>query len=116
MPFRICLPKGDPSKLVCWDIPVLIVKYPGPDPDPFFTRVVKAIRLILGPSPEPWAVGNLANNGLRDETIREARILATLDSLTEKLSPSVRAAVTPSLQSAAKGLTLPQGGTLTIAA
>jgi hypothetical protein len=116
MPFRICLPKGNPPKLVCWDIPVLIVKDPDPDPDPFFSRVVKAIRLVFGPRPEPWAVGRLAQSGLRDDTVRDARILATIDALAEKLSPSVRTGIAQSVQSAANRLTLPEGGELTVAA
>lgn len=118
MPFRICVPQGEPPKLQCWDIPVLVVKFPGPDPDPppFFSRVVDAFRLIFQPHPEPWAAGKLANSGLREETVRDVRILATIDALADRLTPSVRAGITQSVQSAAKGLSLPQGGDLTIAA
>lgn len=116
MSFQICLPKGDPPKLDCWYIPVLIVTYPGPDPDPFFSRVSKAIRLVFGLSRERWAVGRLAHSGLSEETVRDARILATIDSLAEKLTPVVRSTITQATESAARKLTLPQGGGLTVAA
>ena len=116
MSFKICVPKGDPPKLVCWDIPVLIVKYPGPDPDPFFKRIAKAIRLVFGPRAEPWAPGRLATSGLREEIVRDARILATVDELVGKLSPTVRVGLAQSVQLAAKELALPQGAGLTTAA
>jgi hypothetical protein len=118
MPFQICFTVGSPPRKECRDIPVLIVRYPGPgpDPDPFFTRIVKAVRLVLGPSPEPWATGRLATLGLREETIRDARILATMDELSAKLSPSLGIGLAQSVQTAARELTLPQEGGVTIAA
>jgi hypothetical protein len=116
MPFTICLPDGINPKAKCWDIPVIIVKYPGPDPDPFFTRVSKAIRLVLSPSPEPWATGSLAASGLAEQTVRDARILATMDDLAAKLSPSLRAGLAQSVETAARNVALPQGAGLTIAA
>lgn len=116
MPLKFCLPQRPPQQRKCWFVPVLIVKYPRPEPDPFFKRVVDAFRLVIGPQPEPWAPGDLANSGLREETIRDVRILATIDELATKLSPAVRGAVSQSLQSASQGLTLPQGADLTIAA
>jgi hypothetical protein len=116
MPFTICLTKGDPPVRECWDIPVLIVTYPDPGPDPFFSRVGKAIRLVLGLSNEPWAVGRLAESGLNAETVRDARILATIDSLSQKLSSAAHSTIAQAADSAAKGLSLPRGGVLTIAA
>ena len=116
MSLRICVPKGDPPRLDCWDVPALRVQYPKPDPDPLFRRIVDAISVVFKPQPDPWAPGRLASIGLREETIRDARLLATIDELVGRLSPTVRGAVEQSVNSAAKELTLPQGGSLTNAA
>lgn len=121
MSMIICLPvaKGevvaDLNEQRCFEILPVWVDYPRLGPYPFLSRVVKAIRLVFGPSPEPWVPSSLVSSGLRDDVIHDARLLATVDALSEKLSPGLRDALASSLRSTVSQLALPEGGQVTIA-
>lgn len=100
----------------CFDIPVLLVTYPWRPPRPFFSRVADAIRLVVSPRPAPWVPSGLVKSGLGEETIRDARVLATVSALMEELSPTLRDSLASSVTLAAKQLALPQSGELTMTA
>jgi hypothetical protein len=114
MPCKICVLKGNPIKLHCWYIPAIIIKWPKPGPGPFLGRLTEAVRLILKPQPDPWVSETLADLGTNIETIRDARILATVDALAAQATPAVREALRNSLDVAGRSLTLPQGSTVTV--
>jgi hypothetical protein len=121
MSMRICLQfPSKPGEILreprCFDIPVLIIEFPRNRPRPFLSRVADAFRLVFSPSPEPWISPSLLASGLGEETIRDARLLATVNALTEKLSPTLRASLGSSTNTTAKQLQLPQGAEMTIGA
>jgi hypothetical protein len=116
MPYKICLVRGNPPRLDCTYIPVLLIKWPRFTPEPFRTRVAKAFRDVFKPQPDPWLPPELRNLNLSEETIRDARILATVDALASQASPAVAASLRQAVVGATDKLNLPQGANLTNAA
>jgi hypothetical protein len=109
-------PLGPNKALVCRYIPALVVVFPSTGPGRFFTRVVDAIRLVFGDQSVSWVPSGLADSGLEEQTIRDARVLATISVLTEELSPTLRDSLTSSVRSTAERLVLPTDAEITIAA
>lgn len=118
MAYKLCFPVKQlsaPDIIVCYTVPGLRITVPKPDPPPFLARLASALRLLFSSEPTSWVPSNFARSAVPEVTIRDARLLATVDALTAEMSAPVRDAISASLQTASKMLQLPQGATFDVA-
>ena len=118
MAYKLCFPVKQlhpPDIIVCITVPGLRINVPKPDPPPFLTRLASALRVLFRPEPNSWVPSTFAHSAIPEVTIRDARLLATVDALTAEMSAPVRGAVSASLQTASQMLQLPKDTTFDVA-
>jgi hypothetical protein len=92
------------GKEICWDIPVLVRKFPGPDPDP------DPLIIVGGPTRGPWIRGE----GISPEIARTLANMATVVRVTEHLDGALSAMVGKMFVEHVNQMQLPAGAHVTI--